>query len=409
MTGHLATAPSEREAFRRSGVRAVGVDEAAAGSDPAVVRRSFCALNEASYHLDSAAEPWTVHLEVRLSGSVVGDRLRRAVRVALGRQPRVCARLATGRWGRVEWQITPGPDVDPLDIVGCSDDDALQAARAELQSLAVPLATSPPLRVRLARHPQGDVIMLNVHHAAGDGIAAQGLLRSIARAYAGRPDPVAQTPPEELEIPAPSGRWAQLRALVEEFRQAAPRSVHLTPSGGEDRPGYRLHHLVLDPAQTAALAAKAAAGATVNDLLLAGLHLALDDWNSGHGGVAGRLSGSCRSTCGPRHAGTRCSETSPSSCPWSPAPRIELTPPPQSRPSAAASGPDLRACEVWFAPPARMPMGLAVGAVTARGRLHLVFGYRPPLFGPTDIVDFAGGYLAALGHVVACAGIGFPR
>ncbi len=54
-------------------------------------------------------------------------------------------------------------------------------------------------------------------------------------------------------------------------------------------------------------------------------------------------------------------------------------------------------------------MGLAVGAVTARGRLHLVFGYRPPLFGPTDIVDFAGGYLAALGHVVACAGIGFPR
>ncbi|MGB8227674.1 MAG: hypothetical protein WCE78_01105 [Pseudonocardiaceae bacterium] len=466
MTGHLATAPSEREAFRRSGVRVVGVDEAATGSDPAVVRRSFCALDEASYHLDSAAEPWTVHLEVRLSGSVVEDRLRRAVRVALGRQPRARARLATGRWGRVEWEITPGSDVDPLDIVGCSDDDALQAARAELQSLTVPLATSPPLRVRLARHPRGDVIMLNVHHAAGDGIAALGLLRSIARAYAGRPDPVPQTPPEELEIPAPTGRWAQLRALVEEFRQAAPRSVHLAPSGGEDRPGYRLHHLVLDAAQTAALAAKAAAGTTVNDLLLAGLHLALDDWNSRHGGAAGRLSVLMPVNLRPasrwhevfgnftfmvpvvtrpedradpaaaveairRRTRRIKRERSPAACVRL-LDVLQRLPLPVKRsiarlaaserviPTAILSnlgrldedqdfGPDLRACEVWFSPPARMPMGLAVGAVTARGRLHLVFRYRPPLFGPTDIADFAGGYLAALGHVVACAGIGFPR
>jgi hypothetical protein len=72
-----------------------------------------------------------------------------------------------------------------------------------------------------------------------------GLLRSIARAYAGRPDPVPQTPPEEVEIRAPTSRWAQLRALVGELRPAAPRSAHLAPSGGDDRPGYRFHHLAL--------------------------------------------------------------------------------------------------------------------------------------------------------------------
>ncbi|MGH3991898.1 MAG: hypothetical protein ACRDSN_05475, partial [Pseudonocardiaceae bacterium] len=55
------------------------------------------------------------------------------------------------RSGR-EWEITPAPEVDPLDVVVCSDDDALQTARADLQSLAVPLLTSPPLRIRLARH-----------------------------------------------------------------------------------------------------------------------------------------------------------------------------------------------------------------------------------------------------------------
>jgi hypothetical protein len=68
----------------------------------------------------------------------------------------------------------------------------------------VPLVTSPPLRIRLARHRQGDVLILNLHHAAGDATAALGLLRSITRAYPGRPDPVPQTPPEQVEISAPS-------------------------------------------------------------------------------------------------------------------------------------------------------------------------------------------------------------
>jgi hypothetical protein len=130
-------------------------------ADPAVVRRSFCALDEASYHLDSASAPWSVHLEVRVTDSVVEDRLRQAMGVALARHPRARAWLTTDRWDRVEWGITPGPDVDPLG---------------------------------------------------------------------------------------------------------------------------------LDTAQTAALIAKAAAGTTVNDLPLAGLHLALESWNCGHGGAAGRLS-----------------------------------------------------------------------------------------------------------------------
>lgn len=69
-------------------------------------------------------------------------------------------------------------------------------------------------------------------------------------------------------------------------------------------------------------------------------------------------------------------------------------------------GPELRVREVWFSPPTRMPMGLAIGAVTAGGRLHLVFRCRHPLFGPADIAGFAGRYVAALGQVVACARAG---
>lgn len=444
----LATVPLENKACR-------------------TVRRSLCALDEASYHLDSASAPWSVHLEVRITGSAVEDRLRQAVGVALASHPRARARLTAGHSQRVEWEVTPQPDVDPLDVVVCSDDDALQAARVDLQSLAVPLVASPPLRVRLARHRNGDVVMLNVHHAAGDGIAALCLLRSIARAYAGRPDLVAQTPPEQVQIPVPSGgRWGQIRALLGELRQAAPRSAHLVPVGGADRPGYQLHHLALDTAQTAALAAKATAGTTVNDLLLAGLHLALDSWNREHGGAGGRLSVLMPVNLRPKVSWQEVFGNFSFMVPvvTRPADRAEPTatvtairrrtqhikrqrtpaaavrlldvlqhlPPPAKQgiarlavserviPTAILSnlgrldddldfGPELRATEVWFSPPARMPMGLAVGALTAAGRLHLVLRYRHPLFGLAEIAGFADSYRAALGHLAAGTHVGSPR
>ena len=425
----------------------------------APVRRPFCALDEASYYLDSVEEPWSVHLEVRLSGTVIEDRLRHAVRVALARHPRACGRALIAEPGgaRCQWEITPTPDVDPLDVVSCSDDDALQTARADLQSLSVPLLASPPLRIRLAHHRRGDAVMLNVHHAAGDGIAALRLLRSISRAYAGIPDRTPSTSPEEVRIPAPHGRWARLRALGGELRHTLPRSVHLMPSGGQDRPGYGLHHRALDAAQTTALTARPDQRTTVNDLLLAALHVTLDVWNSERGIAAGRLSVLMPVNLRPesgwyevfgnfsfmvpvvtcpedrddpisvlntiRHRTRRIKdERAPAAAArlldvlqhLPPAVKQGITRLAASErviPTAILSnlgrlhgdlgfGSELRADEVWFSPPARMPMGLAIGAVTASARLHLAFRYRYPLFSPVQIADFAERYLIAL-HDVA--------
>jgi hypothetical protein len=52
--------------------------------------------------------------------------------------------------------------------------------------------------------------------------------------------------------------------------------------------------------------------------------------------------------------------------------------------------------ELWFSPPARMPLGLSVGAVTAAGCLHLAFRYRLALFGPQTAADFASLYLSVM-------------
>jgi hypothetical protein len=44
-----------------------------------------------------------------------------------------------------------------------------------------------------------------------------------------------------------------------------------------------------------------------------------------------------------------------------------------------------------------MPLGVAVGAVTAGGRLHLVFRHRHPLMSADAARRFADRYVSALG------------
>ncbi|MDQ4020149.1 MAG: hypothetical protein M3257_00580 [Actinomycetota bacterium] len=230
----------------------------------------------------------------------------------------------------------------------------------------------------------------------------------------------------------------------------------MSPAEARTAPGYRLHHLVLDAEQTAALTTNADTETTVNDLLLAGLHLALDSWNAEHGGATGRLSvlmpvnlrpksrwyevfGNLTFmvpvVTGPEDRGDPTTtvttirrrtrrikdERTPAAAVGllnvlqhlpGPAKRSIATLAASQRviPTAILSnlgrldedldfGPELRAREVWFSPPTRMPMGLAVGAVTTAGRLHLVFRARRPLFGPAQLARFADRYLAALGHV----------
>lgn len=65
-------------------------------------------------------------------------------------------------------------------------------------------------------------------------------------------------------------------------------------------------------------------------------------------------------------------------------------------------GPDAGATTaLWFSPPARMPLGLAVGTATAGGRLHLVFRYRHALLDADAGRRFADVYVRTLEVVTA--------
>lgn len=426
------------------------------GTNAAGRREPFSTLDEALHHLDCLPEPWNSHVEVRVGGAVDEARLRQAVNVALSRHPKAQVRIAIpSRWRPgYQWEFTSEPDVDPVDVMVCEDDAALAGARSELVGMLVPLLTSPPLRVRLARHAAGDVVILSLNRSAGDGISALRFLRSIARAYSGRPDPLPDLPPSQLEIRGERGWLPTLTIVLGEIGQALKRSVHLASDGGEDRAGYGFHHLALTAEQTSALMQACRDEDDLTNLLLAALHLTISGWNADHGMAPGTIRLLVSQNLRPQR--------------WRNevvgnllfALTVPVNPQQQALPAATLKAVRRRTRQIkddriafvivdllnhlWFlplrakqaivdlacrgmviptavlshlsvveddlgfgeglgqpvevtcSPPARMPMGLGVGAVTYAGRLHLTFRFRHALLGADAASLFAERYLSAL-------------
>jgi hypothetical protein len=91
-----------------------------------------------------------------------------ALQQAFARHPLARARKAPAHaFSRsYRWEISPHTDIDPLRIANCSGDRELAEIGSLFESLRVPLIESPPVRVCLAHDPAGDVVFLNINHAA---------------------------------------------------------------------------------------------------------------------------------------------------------------------------------------------------------------------------------------------------
>src|SRR5207302_1220809 len=146
------------------------------------------------------------------------------------------------------WEISPHTDIDPLRIANCSGDRELADIRSRFESLRVPLIESPPVRVCLAHDPAGDVVLLNINHAASDPIGGLRLLHSVAWAYAGAADPLPDLDPLAVrdvadlllarDVPTEVRRFA---LLAEKARDLVAVPVRVAPDEGVDRPGYGIH------------------------------------------------------------------------------------------------------------------------------------------------------------------------
>jgi NRPS condensation-like uncharacterized protein len=249
-------------------------------------------LDELYLHLDREEEPWSVPLEMHAEGSLDDDRLREAIRTAAARHPIARARLADTRGTdvRYDWEIADELADPPLEVFSCDDDAALGEVRERLLSSLPPLDRPGPFRVALAHKPNGDSVILNLRHAAGDGMAALRLMGSIARAYAGEeesPSPV--DPLEVRSIQDMAGaqslgeRIKRSRAALDYVTRGVTRPARIAADGADDRPGYGFALLHLEPDEVEEVRSRRPDGATVNDALLGALALTVRRWNERHG------------------------------------------------------------------------------------------------------------------------------
>lgn len=413
-------------------------------------RIPFGLLDEAIHLLDTEAAPWSIQLEVGVGGHLDEEALRTALGQAMARHPMACVRTAPSRTPRRldEWQLSTDPDLDPLEVVEYADDDAVAAARRQLQNTPVPLAQSPPLRVLLVRSPGGETLMFSISHAAMDCFAGLRFVKSVARAYTGTADPApelgfieARELPVRLSSTDRPGRPRLPVAVAARVRDLLKPPTRLCSEGGVDQDGYGFHHTALDQAHTAALFALRPPGSE-GAVILAALHLAVDEWNAGHGIHSERIGVLMPANLRPEQwrdemVGNFClpaRSTTSIADRMSPQAALDaVTPqilcPPQPGIGTAIVGtlgqsplfpllvkrvmvrllpltggrivdtatfcylgplPDGAGfttgrggeSALWFSPPTRTPIGLAVGAVTVAGSLHLVFRYRLRVFGP---------------------------
>ncbi|WKX69286.1 condensation protein [Streptomyces sp. XD-27] len=180
---------------------------AAAGPLPRV---PFPTVDEVSRHCFQEQEPETIHIEIHLPGRPEPGRLRDAFHQALRRHPRILMRQASSNWWRrwYEWELTDGPDLDPVSFP-LPAADALAAARARALDRCPPLELSPPIRLEQVTTPDepGCVLLLTINHTALDGPSALRILATAATLYSGREDAPAPPPARAASGPGPT-RWA---------------------------------------------------------------------------------------------------------------------------------------------------------------------------------------------------------
>jgi NRPS condensation-like uncharacterized protein len=138
------------------------------------------------------------------------------------------------------------------------------------------------LRACLVRRPGGDSLLFSIHHAITDGIGALRLLNSVARAYTDRPDPVPPIDPLAVrDLRSHFGRTvpAAAQGADPEDKLTGPWA-QIAAEGGAGAPGYGIVPILLTAEQCGTLDPRRfGPDVTLNDLLIAALHLTIALWN----------------------------------------------------------------------------------------------------------------------------------
>ncbi len=407
-------------------------------------------LDETCLNVGSADEPWTIHLEVRIDGQFDDERLRAAIRQAMVTHPIARAHLKPVKPAtfRYFWLIPDEPGDVPLTIVS---GEPVAAVRDRVVSQAPDLTVST-FTATAVHAGGGDYLLLVLHHAAGDGVAAYRLMTSILRNYSGEPDPVPDFDQVAVrnvrKLVGARGikdRLQRTRLLGRHVIISARRPARVEPQNGTPTAGYGCHPIFFTAEETQKIVANRPDGVTVNDLLLGGLAMTVRRWNDERevkprrvtitmpmnvrppewqyevfGNFASYVSirvmkkeqtGLADAAIG-AHARTSVLKAHRAQGIIVDIAKMSRILPDKLKRMLAdrpfvgdravdttwltnlgrLDAPGMKITELWFSPPGTVPMGATVGAVTVDGELSLTLRYRHPQFDAVAAAEFADLY-----------------
>lgn len=261
----------------------------------------FTSLEEAVFSIERAYTPWNVQLEIEAGSRLDVARLRRAARAACEVHPLARARrrpnggLDTG----YAWEIPEQPPDVPLQAVTADGAD-LHATRTAFYDEQFDLTTAPPFRLLVARgagRAGGDRLLVCANHVLADGVGTLRFARTVCRAYRGEDlddEPVdLESARSVLSGVRPSGLGRRLDLLgsaASRLERLVDRPARIAADGASGEFSWGFVHRRVDDDLARRVVADRPDGATVNDVMLAALHLAIDDWNADRGEDAGTIS-----------------------------------------------------------------------------------------------------------------------
>jgi hypothetical protein len=389
--------------------------------------------------LDPQAAAWSVHLEARVAGALDAARLRTALVASMcgGRLP-----------GRELLEVVDCPTAGDV-----REARAALLGRAVAVGDAPPLhaclARNPGgdvLILNLNSAAADGVAAVTVLHAIARAYAGSGSGEPQTEFLAGHDLPVRPASPSTSLLSL------SLKRTVEWVRDKLARTGRLAADGATERDGYG-YHLVALAAEETEHAVKGTRPGTERNVLMAALHMAIGDWNLQHGtpgrrigilvpanlrpaqwpseaignfSVTARVSTNRRERRHPaaaldainaqraRNQRTRTGVALIAGLQragllslWAKQSAVVLQPVTGNRfldsallcdlgwmDDAPSFGADAgETTELWFSAPARSPLSLCIGAVTAGGRLHLTLRYPHRLFSTDAARRFADCYL----------------
>ncbi len=258
-------------------------------------------IEEAVQHIETEFQPWNIQAEIETTATIDLDRLREAAIVACSVHPIAGARQRSTELtdSRYVWEI---PD-DTYEVdVGAIDGEGreLEEIQNKLYYRRFDLTEEPPFRllvVRGAGMDGGDRMLLSMNHVAADGVGTLRIAQALCEAYRGE-EPMqdsvsfreSRSMLEDLRPSSLDDGLNLLGSATRQLQNAVDSPTRIAKVGGDDDPGWRFTRRTLDEELTARLIGDRPDGVSVNDVLLAALHMAIAEWNEERGESARKIS-----------------------------------------------------------------------------------------------------------------------